>query len=200
MVKITNKFFLIKLLIGLRIGFICLLNNIINKNCLKIITLNGFNLQIELNIHYLFPLLLFFKKHSLFLMDILTDITCCEFLGFKYRFLLIYALLSTKYSLRSILKIKTSEQSFFLLSVASIYNSANWSEREIFDFFGLFFLFNKDLRRLLLDYGFNGYPLRKDFPLSGFIEVYYDDTIKKITYDNVNLAQEYRIFFFPKNT
>jgi NADH-quinone oxidoreductase subunit C len=60
-------------------------------------------------------------------------------------------------------------------------------------------LFNKDLRRLLLDYGFYGYPLRKDFPLSGFTEVYYDDIIKKITYENVNLAQEYRIFFFPKN-
>ena len=71
-------------------------------------------------------------------------------------------------------------------------------EREIFDFFGLFFLFNKDLRRLLLDYGFQGYPLRKNFPLSGFIEVVYNDTIKKITYPKVNITQEYRLFFYQK--
>jgi NADH-quinone oxidoreductase subunit C len=63
----------------------------------------------------------------------------------------------------------------------------------------LYFLFNKDLRRILLDYGFKGYPLRKDFPLSGFIELYYDDSIKKIVYEKITLAQEYRTFFFTKN-
>ncbi len=71
-------------------------------------------------------------------------------------------------------------------------------EREIFDFFGLYFFFNKDLRRILLDYGFTGYPLRKDFPLSGFIELIYDDSIKKITYQKLILSQEYRIFFKVK--
>jgi len=200
MLIITHKFYLLKLLIGFRIGFLSIINNVFNMSCLKISILNGFNIQIEFSLKYLYSVLLFLKKHSLYLLDILTDITCCEFLGFKFRFLLIYTLLSVKNGgLRLILKIKTQEQSFSVLSVTSIYNSANWSEREIFDFFGLFFLYNKDLRRILLDYGFSGYPLRKDFPLSGFIEVYYDDTIKKITYDNVNLTQEYRIFFFPKS-
>ena len=73
-------------------------------------------------------------------------------------------------------------------------------EREVFDFFGLYFFYNKDLRRILLDYGFLGFPLRKDFPLSGFIELYYDDTIKKISYEKIALNQEYRIFFTQKNS
>jgi len=72
-------------------------------------------------------------------------------------------------------------------------------EREVFDFYGLYFLFNNDLRRILSDYGFQGYALRKDFPLSGFIELFYDDTIKKISYDKIFLAQEYRVFFYSKN-
>jgi NADH-quinone oxidoreductase subunit C len=75
-----------------------------------------------------------------------------------------------------------------------IYQSSNWSEREIFDFFGIFFLGNKDLRRILTDYGFKGFPLRKDFPVSGYIDVYYDDNQKRIYYRNLELSQEYRNF------
>ena len=81
-----------------------------------------------------------------------------------------------------------------LFSVIGIYKSANWSEREIFDFFGIFFLGNKDLRRILTDYGFKGHPLRKDFPITGFIDVYYDDNQKRICYRNLELNQEYRNF------
>ena len=83
-----------------------------------------------------------------------------------------------------------------LLSITSFFYSAVWLEREIFDFFGLYFFFNKDLRRILLDYGFIGNPLRKNFPLSGFIELFYDDSIKKIVYEKVTLCQEYRSFVY----
>jgi len=76
-----------------------------------------------------------------------------------------------------------------LLSVSSLFYNANWAEREVFDFYGLYFSLNKDLRRILLDYGFQGYPLRKDFPLTGFIELFYDDTIKKITYEKFKKIQ-----------
>jgi NADH-quinone oxidoreductase subunit C len=69
----------------------------------------------------------------------------------------------------------------------------------VYDFYGIRFAFNKDLRRLLLDYGFSGYPLRKDFPLTGFLEVIYDDSFKKIVYDPIELAQEYRNFFHYKS-
>jgi len=69
-------------------------------------------------------------------------------------------------------------------------------EREILDMFGVCFFFNQDLRRILTDYGFNGYPLRKDFPLTGYLELYYDDNQKRISYQLVELAQEYRNFNF----
>jgi len=94
-----------------------------------------------------------------------------------------------------IIKIKIKESLASILSSASLFYSANWLEREVFDFFGLFFFSNKDLRRILLDYGFKGYPLRKNFPLSGFIELFYNDITKKITYNKIELGQEYRIFF-----
>jgi len=81
-----------------------------------------------------------------------------------------------------------------LFSVVSLYKSANWSEREIFDFFGIFFFGNTDLRRILTDYGFKGFPLRKDFPITGHIDIYYDDNQKRICYRTLELNQEYRSF------
>ena len=86
------------------------------------------------------------------------------------------------------------------MSISSLFTSAVWLEREVFDFFGIFFLLHKDLRRILLDYGFKGYPLRRNFPLSGFIELFYDDITKKITYSNLMLSQEYRFFLKLKST
>ena len=194
-----NSTLLLKLLTGYRIGFSSLFIQIFNNTFSKIKILNGFILQIEINLKYLFSTIFFLKKHSLCLFKLLIDITSYEFLGNKYRYILIYSLLNIETSLRIILKVKLKEYNTSLLSVSSIFCSANWSEREIFDFFGIYFFFNKDLRRILLDYGFRGYPLRKDFPLTGFIELFYDDTIKKITYEKLTLTQEYRTFFYNKN-
>jgi NADH:ubiquinone oxidoreductase subunit C len=78
----------------------------------------------------------------------------------------------------------------------ALFRSANWSEREVFDFYGLFFFENTDLRRILNDYGFKGFPLRKDFPLTGYMDTYYDDNTKKISYRKLELSQEYRNFNF----
>ena len=83
-----------------------------------------------------------------------------------------------------------------ILSLLGLYRVAGWCEREVFDFFGIFFFENKDLRRILTDYGFKGFPLRKDFPLTGFVDSYYDDSQKRICYRTLELAQEYRHFNF----
>ena len=194
----NNNKQLLKLLLGFRAGVFSLLLNIFNLAILRLELLTDYNILIEINDIYLFPFLYFCKKHSLNLFTILTDITCYELLGVTFRYTLIYSLLSPKNSLRLFIKIKTKEFNNKIFSITSIYNNAKWSEREIFDFFGIYFYFNKDLRRILLDYGFKGYPLRKDFPLSGFLELFYDETIKKITYEKIILSQEYRIFFNQK--
>ncbi len=83
-----------------------------------------------------------------------------------------------------------------LPSFVLIYKSAGWLEREVFDMFGIFFYHNVDLRRILTDYGFVGHPLRKDFPLTGFVEVRYDDFVKRIVIEPVFLSQEFRFFEF----
>lgn len=195
----NNNNLLYKLLNGFRIGITSLLINIFKTGYCRIGLISGFQLQIELNSKYILPFLFFCKNHGLCLFHILTDIICYEFLNTKYRYTLIYNLLNIENCIRLLIKIKIQESNNKLLSITTIFNSANWSEREIFDFYGVYFLFNKDLRRILLDYGFQGYPLRKDFPLSGFIELFYDDTIKKITYEKITLSQEYRQFFYTKN-
>jgi NADH:ubiquinone oxidoreductase subunit C len=83
-----------------------------------------------------------------------------------------------------------------LVSLSSLYNSSNWLEREVWDLFGIFFSDHPDLRRILTDYGFQGFPMRKDFPLSGFVEIAYSDEFKKVIYLPLELTQEYRFFDF----
>ena len=123
---------------------------------------------------------------------------CYDTPKLKSRFTLIYNLLSVQYNFRCQVLTKVQELTN-VFSIMGIFKSANWSEREIFDFFGILFLVNKDLRRILTDYGFQGFPLRKDFPLTGYVDVYYDDNQKRICYRSLELTQEYRNFNF-KNT
>jgi NADH-quinone oxidoreductase subunit C len=140
-------------------------------------------------------LLLELKNNEKLQYKVLTDVTAVDFVGRRERFEVIYNLLSLKYNSRIIVKVTISENQS-LPSIADIYSSAVWYEREVWDMFGIYFDDSKDLRRILTDYGFEGHPLRKDFPLSGHVELRYDEEAKKIVYEPVVLPQEFRQFDF----
>ena len=111
------------------------------------------------------------------------------------RFDVVYHLLSLSKNRRLRVKVETDERTP-VPSVVSVYPAANWFERETFDMYGVVFAEHPDLRRILTDYGFSGYPLRKDFPLTGYVEVRYDDELKRVVYQPVELVQEFRDFDF----
>jgi NADH:ubiquinone oxidoreductase subunit C len=142
-----------------------------------------------------YPAMLFLAKHTNCRLLSLIDIAVYDMLSKPFRFVIVYSLLSSCFSYRLRLVTKVKDLGL-LLSVASIYTSAKWSEREVWDFFGIYFLLNNDLRRILTDYGFRGYPLRKDFPLVGYVESFYDDSRYRVVYKPVELAQEFRSFNF----
>jgi len=111
------------------------------------------------------------------------------------RFDVVYHLLSTKNNARIRVKAETDEATP-VPTIVGVFPAANWFERETFDMYGITFSEHPDLRRLLTDYGFSGYPLRKDFPLTGFVELRYDDELKRVVYQPVKLVQEFRDFDF----
>jgi len=111
------------------------------------------------------------------------------------RFEVVYNLLSLTHNWRLRVKVQTDESSP-VPSVVSVYNAAGWFERECWDMYGVAFSGNPDLRRILTDYGFEGHPLRKDFPLSGYVEVRYDEAQKRVVYEPVQLPQDFRNFDF----
>ena len=135
----------------------------------------------------------FLKKHTLTFYQQLIDISAIDYPERKTRFEIIYFLLSLYNNQRISISISISE-GFSINTITQLFSSAGWYEREMWDRFGIFFNGHTDLRRRLTDYGFKGHPLRKDFPVTGFVEVRYDDFNKRILYESVNLAQEYRIF------
>jgi NADH/F420H2 dehydrogenase subunit C len=144
---------------------------------------------------HLISTLIFFKYHIKYQFKILTCISGIDYLSNKYRFKIIYELLSIKYNIRLRIKIFTDELTP-IKSCGFIYPAASWYESEIWDMYGIFFTQHLNLTRLLTDYGFEGYPLRKDFPLSGFLEISYNYTKKRVTNERVELSQEYRSFKF----
>jgi NADH-quinone oxidoreductase subunit C len=111
------------------------------------------------------------------------------------RFDVVYHLLSPRQNIRIRVKVQTDEDTP-VPSVTSVFPGADWFEREAYDLYGILFTGHPDLRRLLTDYGFEGHPLRKDFPLTGFVEVRYDDEVKRVVYEPVELKQEFRNFDF----
>jgi len=126
---------------------------------------------------------------------LLLDICGVDWPKREKRFDVIYHLLSLTKNQRLRVKVQTDEQTP-LPSIVSLHPSANWFERETFDMYGVIFSDHPDLRRILTDYGFEGYPLRKDFPLTGFVELRYDDDLKRVVYQPVQLVQEFRKFDF----
>ncbi|WP_114008897.1 NADH-quinone oxidoreductase subunit C [Cohaesibacter intestini] len=123
------------------------------------------------------------------------DVTAVDYPGRAERFEVVYHLLSPKQNSRIRVKVNASE-SDHVDSACGVYPGANWFEREAYDMYGILFVGHPDLRRLLTDYGFDGHPLRKDFPLTGYYEVRYDDEKKRVIYEPVKLAQEFRNFDF----
>ncbi len=145
-------------------------------------------------------------EHIMQVLKFLRDDHACKFsvlidlCGVDYperadRFDVVYHLLSPTQNLRMRVKVQVDERTA-VPSVCDVYPAANWFEREAFDMYGILFSGHPDLRRLLTDYGFDGHPLRKDFPLTGFVEVRYDDEEKRVVYEPVKLAQEFRSFDF----
>lgn len=146
------------------------------------------------------------RKSIVALLTFLRDDARCQFISLvdicgvdwperEDRFDVVYHLLSPKQNERVRIKVQTNEDDA-VPSATSVFPGANWYEREAYDLFGILFNGHPDLRRLLTDYGFEGHPLRKDFPTTGFVEVRYDDEVKRVVYEPVKLRQEYRNFDF----
>jgi len=123
------------------------------------------------------------------------DVTAVDWPARERRFDVVYHLLSPKLNVRIRVKAEVGEGTP-VPSVISVFPGADWFEREAYDLYGVLFTGHPDMRRLLTDYGFEGHPLRKDFPMTGFVEVRYDDEVKRVVYDPVRLAQEFRNFDF----
>jgi len=170
------------------------------KNIIKIFPIEKiqiYNSDITLIIKHniLLDILLFFKNHILSQFKILTCISAADYPANKYRFKIIYELLSIRFNNRIKIKIFISEINS-VDSTDKLFLTSNWYECEIWDMFGIFFKNNKNLKRILTDYGFEGYPLRKDYPLSGYVEMRYHETKKRVTIEPIELSQEYRTFKF----
>jgi len=123
------------------------------------------------------------------------DVTAIDWLGREQRFDVVYHLLSPRLNQRIRVKVATDEATA-VPSLINVFRGVDWFERETYDLYGVLFSGHPDMRRILTDYGFEGHPLRKDFPLTGFVEVRYDDEQKRVVYDKVRLAQEFRTFDF----
>ena len=151
--------------------------------------------QIYINIedNYLIEVILFLKTNSITKFRQLIDITTVDYPERERRFKMVYLLLSHETNSRIIIDYNIKEGEV-IPSLTSIYPSANWMEREVFDMYGIEFKDHPDLRRILTDYGFKGHPLRKDFPLTGHNEVRYSEEEKKVIYEPVKLEQNYRNF------
>jgi len=126
---------------------------------------------------------------------ILADICGVDYPEDEERFEVVYNLLSLTHNLRVRVKVRAGEGDA-VPSVVNVFSSADWFEREAWDLYGIYFSDHPDLRRLLTDYGFEGHPLRKDFPLTGYVEIRYDDEQKRVVYEPVKLTQDFRSFDF----
>ena len=157
--------------------------------------INFDQLFIEVQVEDIIATVLFLKTNKKCKFKQLIDITAVDYPQKEKRFKIVYLLLSHENNLRIIININIDEKTI-VPSITKIFPSANWIEREVFDMYGISFQDHPDLRRILTDYEFKGYPLRKDFPLTGHTEVRYSENEKKVIYEPVKLDQEYRKFDF----
>ena len=162
---------------------------------LKTSRINFGQLLIEINVEDLYSTILYLKTNDKCRFKQLIDITAVDYPEKYNRFKIVYLFLSHENNLRILLNINIEEKTS-VPSISKIFPSANWMEREVFDMYGISFKDHPDLRKILTDYGFEGYPLRKDFPLTGHTEVRYSEDKKKVISEPVKLDQEYRDFDF----
>ena len=145
--------------------------------------------------HHLIPFLTFLRDHMNTQFKILIDLTAVDYPSRPLRFEVVYNLLSLHYCSR--IRVKTCIDEITPLSSSTcLFSASGWWEREVWDMFGIFFQNHPDLRRILTDYGFQGHPMRKDFPLTGYVEVRYDDSEKRVVTESLELTQEFRSFDF----
>jgi len=143
----------------------------------------------------LLALMKLLRDDSNCLFKAMIDVTAADYPERPERFEVVYNLLSISHNQR--IRVKTStDENTPVPSVVPLFNAAGWFEREVWDMFGVFFTDHPDLRRMLTDYGFEGHPLRKDFPLTGYVEVRYDEEQKRVVYEPVTLTQDFRNFDF----
>ena len=151
------------------------------------------HLYLNIDAKDLLDIMLFLKTNKNTMFRQLIDITAVDYPQNEKRFNLVYLLLSHEFNQRIHLDYNINEKEI-VNSITSVFPSANWMEREVFDMYGINFKNHPDLRRILTDYGFEGHPLRKDFPMTGHNEVRYDEETKKVIYEPVKLEQNYRNF------
>jgi len=171
--------------------------SLINKLPSSITTVQVTNGELVIIVPHtlVFQVLSFLKLHTTTQYKILADMTAIDFPEKEKRFEVVYNLLSVSFNSRIRVKTYVNEMTA-LPTVSSIFPCANWLEREIWDMYGIYFTQHNDLRRILTDYGFEGHPLRKDFPLNGYISVRYDDVNKIVVCEPTELSQEFRTFNF----
>jgi len=155
--------------------------------------INFGQLYIDINVEDIISTVLFLKTNGKCKFKQLIDITAIDYPQKEKRFQIVYLFLSHENNLRIIIKTNIEEKEI-VPSITKIFPSSNWMEREVFDMYGISFKHHPNLKRILTDYGFEGYPLRKDFPLTGHTEVRYNEDKKKVIYEPVKLDQEYREF------
>ena len=159
------------------------------------VSAKGWDLRAHTTASNLVGVLFFIKSSTSSLFNSLSDVAASDFPEKAPRFELSYNLLSTKYGTRLLLKLP-ADRGDVVPSITPMFPGANWMEREALDLIGVFFEGHPDLRRILTDYGFEGHPLQKDFPLTGYLETRYDGARARVVYEPVELAQEYRDFSF----
>lgn len=178
-----------------------------NFNSFLVLVLNSFSFYnvlvynrkyVQVHFNDLLYTCFFIKNHVNCQFKVIADIICVDYPNKKERFSLVYELLSVRFNVRYGIRVFLGEGNF-IYTISPYFPVANWYEREVFDLFGIFFKGHEDLRRILTDYGFEGFPIRKDFPLSGYVEVFYDVSKNRVVCGTLELSQKFRSFSY-KNT
>ena len=178
------------------VKYYSLLANPFLKKFLNGLILKSNSLYFIINSYYLYYVIIILKYDSVFFLSSLVDLVAIDYpTRLLNRFELVYSFWNNLFNFRFFIKLFVSAVKP-VLSINSFYSSSSWLEREVWDMFGIKFLLHKNLRRILTDYGFQGHPLRKDFPLIGFIELRYDDLYQSIFVEPVESTQNFRFFKF----